>query len=163
MSVAHNPSTCESGLSYRFNDLTIGRSAADERAQWSPLVTVVSVSGDVDARNIDSVTAYTTRLAQAGDALLLDLSGVEFFAVQGISIFRALEDTCRSTKLPWALINSRAVERVLRVSGQSDTLPTANSVPEAMQYFARLARMLARPQWARVLLPMPASTSAGSG
>lgn len=162
MSVAHDPTTFEDGLSYRFSDLTTDRSAADGRAQWSPLVTVVSVSGDVDARNIDSVTAYTTRLAQAGDALLLDLSGVEFLAVQGISILGAVEDTCRSTKLPWALINSRAVERVLRISGQSDTLPTASSVPEAMQYFAHLARMLARPRRARVLLPMPASSSAGS-
>jgi anti-anti-sigma factor len=111
------------------------------RAQLHHLATLLTISGDIDARNIDRVSDYATRLVPVGNALLLDLSGVEFFAAQSISMLVAVDDTCRSAELPWALITSHAVDRVLRIREDDDILPVASSVPDAMQYFADLARM----------------------
>jgi hypothetical protein len=67
--------------------------------------------------------------------LLLDLSGVAFFAAQSISVLISVDDACRSAELPWALVPSHAVDRVLRISQDDDILPVASSVPDAMQYF----------------------------
>lgn len=126
------------------------------RAQCGRLVTVVTISGEIDVSNVEDVTAYAFRSVLVGNALLLDMSGVEFFGVRGISLFVALEHACRGTGLPWALITSPAVERVLRLSGQKDAMPVANSARTAMQYFAYVAHATARPRRARGLLPMPA-------
>jgi hypothetical protein len=38
----------------------------------------LTISGDIDARNIDRVSAYAARLVLVGSALILDLSGVIF-------------------------------------------------------------------------------------
>jgi anti-anti-sigma factor len=121
--------------------LTIDRDGVDMQAHLRHLATILTISGDIDARNIDRVSAYATRLVPVGNALLLDLSGVDFFAAQSISMLVAVEATCRGAELPWALITSHAVDRVLRISEDDDIIPAASSVPDAMQYFADLARM----------------------
>jgi hypothetical protein len=76
-----------------------------------------------------------------GNSFLLDLSGVDFFAAQSISVLIAVDDALRGAGLPWVMVTSRSVDRVLRISEQA-TLPTAGSVRDAMQYFAHLSRML---------------------
>jgi hypothetical protein len=133
-----SPTTTEGGPPSQDELLAIDRDGVKVWAHCDRLVTVVSVSGDID------------------------MSSVDFIAVQGISLLITVENTCRSIGLPWALVTSRAVERVLRHSKQRDALPVANSVPEAMQYFAHLAYVQARPRRAHGLLPMPAITSGDS-
>lgn len=157
-----SPTTPEGGPPSHDELLAIDRDGVKVWAHCGRLVTVVSVSGDIDISNIDGVKAYITRSVLVGNSMLLDMSYVDFIAVQGISLLITVENTCRSIGLPWALVASRAVERVLRYSKQRDALPVANSVPEAMQYFAHLAYVQARPRRARGLLPMPATTSGDS-
>jgi anti-anti-sigma factor len=157
-----SPTTPEGGPPPQDELLAIDRDGVKVWAHCGRLVTVVSVSGDIDISNIDRVKAYITRSVLVGNSMLLDMSCVDFIAVQGISLLLTVENTCRSIGLPWALVTSRAVERVLRYSKQRDALPVANSVPEAMQYFAHLAYVQARPRRARGLLPMPATTSGDS-
>ena len=96
---------------------------------------------DIDARNTDRVSAYAARLVPVGNAFLLDLSGVGFFAAQSISVLVAVGDACGNAALPWALVTSHAVDRVLRLREDDDILPVASSVPDAMRYFADLARV----------------------
>ena len=111
-----------------------------------PLCTVVRVSGELDVRDVESVTAYAINSAMMSDAVLLDMEGIRFFGVQGISLLYAVDKFCRCINVPWALVASRAVVHVLRVSGQVDAMPIANSAAVAMQYFADLACLRARPQ-----------------
>jgi anti-anti-sigma factor len=142
MIVAHSLNTTAGDLPCRADrHLTIDHHGVDMQAHLRHLATILTISGDIDARNINRVSAFATRLVPVGNALLLDLSGVGFFAAQGISILAAVAETCRRAELPWALITSHAVDRVLSISEDDDILPAASSVPDAMQYFADLARM----------------------
>lgn len=167
MTVVHSVNLSKSDPSSRDHNLTIDRDGVDVRAQCRHLATVLTIAGDIDARNIDRVRAYATGLVVVGNALLLDLTGVRFIAAQGISVLITVDDACRSIELPWALVTSHAVDRVLRISERDDILPVASSVPDAMQYFVLLARMRrqvplsARRPHARGMTPMSLGTSAG--
>ncbi len=147
MTVLHSPVTAEDELPYRHGNLTIDRDGVDARAQYRHLATLLTISGDIDARNTARVSAYATDLVPLGDALLIDLSAVGFFAAQSISVLTAVEDACRIAGLPWALVTSHPVDRVLRLSQDDDILPVASSVPDAMQYFVLLARMRRQVPW----------------
>lgn len=104
------------GVAPRYGNLTIDRDSVDVRAQSRHLATVLTISGEIDARNTARISSYATALVPLGNALLLDLSGVGFIAAQSISVLIGVEDACRSTDSPWALFTSHAVDRVLRLS-----------------------------------------------
>lgn len=108
---------------------------------------VVTVGGDIDAANEHRVHDFATRFLQLSDALILDLSGVEFFSAGGISVLNGVDDACRTADLQWRLVASRIVNRVLRLIDCDTTLPTASSVPEALEQVTALThahRRLAR-------------------
>jgi anti-anti-sigma factor len=141
MNVVHSLAIADIDLSTRDDNLTIDRDGVDMRAQSRHLAIVLTISGDIDARNAARVSAYATALVPVGNALLLDLGGVAFFAAQSISVLIAVDDACHSAELPWALVTSHAVDRVLRISQDDDTLPLASSLRDAMQYFVHLTRV----------------------
>jgi anti-anti-sigma factor len=168
MTVDHSLTISGGDFPSRDDNLTIDHDGVEVRAQCRHLATVLTISGDIDTRSIDRVTAYATALVPVGNALLLDLSGVTFFAAQSISVLIAVDDACHSAELPWALVTSHAVDRVLRISEDDNILPVASSVPDAMQYFVHLTRVrrqvpfLDRQPSARGVAPMSLATSAGS-
>jgi anti-anti-sigma factor len=157
MIVAHSLNTTDGDPPCRAEcHLTADRGGIDMRAQLRHLATILTISGDLDARNIDRVSSYATRLVPVGNALLLDLSGVAFFAAQSISVLVTVGDACDNAESPWALVTSHAVDRVLRISEHDDILPVASSVPDGMQYFADLARV-------RQQVPSPARLPSAHG
>lgn len=103
------------------------------RALMRHQATVVTISGDVDASNDYRVHDFATRFVAVSKALILDLSGVEFFSAAGLSVLIAVDEACRTADVEWALIGSRVVNRVLRLIDCDTTLPTASSVPEALK------------------------------
>jgi anti-anti-sigma factor len=142
MTIVHRLNTADGDRPCRADHHpTIDRDGVEMRSQLRHLATVLTISGDIDARNTDRVSAYAARLVPVGNAFLLDLSGVGFFAAQSISVLVAVSDACGNAQLPWALVTSHAVDRVLRISEDDDILPVASSVPDAMRYFADLARV----------------------
>ena len=141
MTAVHSLTTPEQARPRRDDDVTVDCGRAEARAHWSPLATVLTISGDVDANSVDRITACVAEVMLIANSFLLDLSGVDFFAAPSISVLIAVDDARREAELPWAMVTSRSVDRVLRISGQA-TLPTAGSVHDAMQYFAQLSRML---------------------
>jgi anti-anti-sigma regulatory factor len=120
-------------------DATIGGDGVQLRAQYLHLATVVTISGQVDAANGDRVHDFATRFVWISDALILDLSGVEFLAARGISALIAVDDACHTAEVPWTLVPSRVVSRVLRLT-DCDTVPTASSVPAALRQVVALTR-----------------------
>jgi anti-anti-sigma factor len=114
------------------------------RAHDRRLATVVTISGDIDATNIDRVSEYITRFVLVGNAIILDLSDVYFIAAQGISVLIAIDDVYCAAAVHWALVPSHAVSRLLRISDHDNILPTASSVPEAMRHLAKHARVRRR-------------------
>jgi anti-anti-sigma factor len=142
MTVAHSLNTADGGRPCRADrHLTADSDSVHMRAHLRHLATVLTISGDIDARNTDRVNAYAARLVPVGNAFLLDLSGVGFLAAQSISVLVTVGDACDDAGLPWALVTSHAVDRVLRISEHDDILPVASSVADGMQYFADLARV----------------------
>jgi anti-anti-sigma factor len=151
MTVVHSLITADGDLPCRDErPPTIECDGVDVRAQSRHLATVLTISGDVDASNSARVSACATALVPVGNALLVDLSGVAFFAAQSLSMLIAVYDACHSAELPWAVVTSHAVDRVLRISQDDDIFPMASSVPDAMQYFVYVARV-------RRQVPLPAT------
>jgi anti-anti-sigma factor len=128
-------------LSSRDDQVTADRGGVEVRVQSRHLGTVLTITGNIDTRNTDRLRAHAIRLVPIGNALVLDLSGVTYFAQQGLSLLVAVEEACERAELPWALITSHAVDQALRGSENDDILPVASSVPDALQYLADPARV----------------------
>ena len=75
----------------------------------TPCTLVVSVRGDVDASNAGDLLARVRDAIGSCDGLVLDLSGVEFFGAEGLSVLRHLGKTTSRT----AVVPSPAVTRLL--------------------------------------------------
>jgi anti-anti-sigma factor len=138
MTVLSLPAICADGRTSGCGDPPIGGDGVRMRAQCRHLATVVTISGNVDAANGDRVQGFATRLVLVGNALILDLSGVDFFAARGISVLIAVDDACRTAEVPWALVPSRMVSRLLRLT-DCDTVPTASSVSAALRQVTALS------------------------
>ncbi|ORW05918.1 STAS domain-containing protein [Mycobacterium kyorinense] len=109
---------------------------ATVRAQCRHLATVVTISGAVDAMNVERVSEYSRHFVLSDKPLILDLSGVDCLASDGIRLLYRIDDDCRAAGVEWALIASPAVSRVLQITNDDGMFPTAESVHEALHYFA---------------------------
>ena len=89
--------------------------------------TVVKVTGDIDATNIDRFYDYTHRFVRETPGLVLDLSGVDFLCARGISVLNTLDKECRTAGTYWVIVGSPFVERLLHIGDYGDALPTATS------------------------------------
>ncbi|MDD4866719.1 MAG: STAS domain-containing protein [Mycobacterium sp.] len=99
---------------------------------------MLTISGEIDLSNSNYVQAFAIRYVLSGNPLALDLSGVDFFAVQGLSMLMSLDATCRAAKVPWRLVSSYAVGRILQLTACT-TVPTASSVAEALRQITALS------------------------
>jgi anti-anti-sigma factor len=109
------------------------------RAQCRHLATVMTISGAIDAMNVDQVSECCKRFILPDKPIVLDLSRVDCLAAQGIRFLYRIDDNCRTAGLEWALITSQAVTRVLRITKDEGSFPTVGSVHEALHYFADVA------------------------
>src|SRR5271163_2444603 len=101
--------TGASYLAPRHAHLPFDCSGAAVRAQCRHLATVVTITGAVDAANVDQVSEYSRRFILPDKPFVLDLSGLDCFAVQSVRLLYRIEDA---------------------------SFPTVGSVHEALHYFA---------------------------
>ena len=94
--------------------------------------TVVTVSGRVDAGNVDPLTESALRAVAAGSRLVLDLTGVTAFTPRAMGLLNAVDERCLNAGVDWALVPSEAVARRLRPDA---ALPVIASVAEAEHRF----------------------------
>ncbi|WP_428339474.1 STAS domain-containing protein [Mycobacterium sp.] len=101
------------------DDVAIDRGCgpAHVRAHYSPLETVLTISGDIDASNIEQIKALVGQELVVENSLRLDLSGVNFMAAGGPLILIAVEEALRGIPLPWTMVTSPSVNRALRLGG----------------------------------------------
>ncbi|WP_428342975.1 anti-sigma factor antagonist [Mycobacterium sp.] len=121
----------------------------ESRTRRGRMVTIVDISGEIDVSNVEQVSDHAVCSALAGNALLLDMTGVGFFDAHGLSMLVGIEDICCASGLPWALVASPEVERVLYLSGLATVLPIAPSVRTAMEYLAHSTRSATRSRSSR--------------
>jgi anti-anti-sigma regulatory factor len=110
--------------------------SANVRAQCRHLATVVTIKGGIDASNVGPLCDYTSRFLLAKNNLVLDLSEVELFAPEGISLVNVLAADCHAAGVECMLVASNNVADVLRENRAESLLPVAGSVGEALHYFA---------------------------
>ena len=115
------------GFTSHFGNCTVDCNGAQMRAHCRDQVTVVKVTGDIDATNIDRLYDYTRRFVRETPGLILDLSGVDFLCARGISVLNTLDNDCRPAGTHWAIVGSPFVRRLLHIGDPSDALPTASS------------------------------------
>ena len=102
------------------------------RAKTDTGLTVISISGEIDASNVDDVSHHVRELVSDGGALIVDLAEVDFVAVDGLRALFALNTQCARTGTRWALIASHAVNRLLRVGDHDTPVPAVGSATEAL-------------------------------
>jgi anti-anti-sigma factor len=98
-------------------------------------IMLLTVRGEIDASNARYLLSGDDfhRYVRPGRALVVDMTKVEFFGVQGLRYLFALDDRCRAAAVPWALATSHAVRRMLRVGDPDRSLPAAGSLAEAVR------------------------------
>jgi anti-anti-sigma factor len=102
------------------------------RAKTDTGLTVISISGEIDASNADYVSHRASELASDCGALIVDLADIDFIALDGLHALFALNMHCARTGTTLALIAGRAVNRLLRVADHDKLLPAVGSATEAL-------------------------------
>jgi anti-anti-sigma regulatory factor len=118
-----------------YGNPTFDCAGAQIRGHCRQLATVATIDGDIDGVNVDRVTAYTRRFILAEKPFILDLSGVNSFSPQCVSLLYTLDEGCFNAGVEWSLIASQPVLDALR-AGDRATFPIADSVPDALHHFA---------------------------
>ena len=113
---------------------------AHMRAKTDTGLTLISISGEIDALNVDNVSHHVRELASDCGALIVDLAEVDFIALDGLHALIALNDQCARTGTTWALLASHAVNRLLRVGDHDKLLPAVGSATEALLLVRRSSR-----------------------
>jgi anti-anti-sigma factor len=98
-------------------------------ANWGPSFVVVTAHGELDASNAGQLADYVQRCAAHSQSVILDLSGLEFFATAGFSALHTINVRCAGADMRWAVVPSKAVSRLLRICDPDHALPLAQSVP----------------------------------
>ena len=120
----------------RYGNPVFECAGAHVRALARQLATVVTVSGTIDAANLERVTALVRRFVLAEKSFVLDLSGIESIPAQATSLLETLADACERVGVESAVIANAAVGEFLRGTGLAAEVFVKDSVPDALQYFA---------------------------
>jgi anti-anti-sigma factor len=131
-----SPNAAARGFTSHSGSCTVDCNGAQIRAHCRDQVTVVKVTGDIDAANIDRFYDYTYRFVGEAPGLILDLSAVDFLCARGISVLFTLDRDCRTAGTQWAIVGSPFVRRLLHIGDPSDALPTASSERQGLNTIA---------------------------
>ncbi|CCH31667.1 STAS domain-containing protein [Actinosynnema sp. NPDC047251] len=116
------------------SDASASGVSVEERGQ----VVVLRVVGEVDMSNSDGLRDRGVSLLEgAPTALVVDLSGVTFFASSGIAALAHLRERSAVAGCPPVhVVAGRAVRRSLEVTAMSTLLPLHDSVDDAVRAVA---------------------------
>jgi anti-anti-sigma regulatory factor len=117
-------------------DFAADCNGAQVRAHYRHLATVVAIRGRIDAANVDQISEAARRFILANEPLVVDLSGVTSFSAPGIWVLCVLDGDCRAAGVEWTLVESPAVNAVLRDFDEEAKFPTAHSVGQALHTLA---------------------------
>ncbi|MGO9508912.1 MAG: STAS domain-containing protein [Mycobacterium sp.] len=134
------PNAATRGFTSHSGRCAVDCNGAQMRAYCRDQATVVKVTGEIDATNIDRFSDYTRRFVGEAPGLILDLSEVDFLCAKGISVLISLDDDCRAAGTHWAVVASPFVRRLLHLGDPSDMLPTAGSERKGLKIVAAQAQ-----------------------
>ncbi len=126
-------SSTSSNSGFRYGNPALDCGGAKLRGQCRQLATVLTVTGTLDAANIDLVLAQAKKYVIPEKPVILDLSGVTSFAPEGISLLDLIDEGCDAIGEQWMLVAGPQVSRTLRLCGADESFPTLGSVAAALQ------------------------------
>jgi anti-anti-sigma regulatory factor len=94
--------------------------------------TVVAAHGELDAANIHDLIVHAHCRMGGERALILDLHALGFLGGRGIAALLAIGEHCADAALPWTVIPSPPVRRLLVIGDPDGLIPTADSLTEAL-------------------------------
>jgi anti-anti-sigma factor len=97
-------------------------------AQPAPFGVVIIAHGELDASNANQLADYVERCVAHSTAVVVDLSGLDFFGTAGFSALHLINVRCAGANQRWAVVPSEAVSRLLRICDPDSTLPLVDSV-----------------------------------
>lgn len=103
-----------------------------EIAWPQPRTAVVTAHGEVDAANVAGFVEYAMLHAADTDRMVIDLSGLTFFATAGFTALHTLNVQCVGEDIHWVLVPSPAVDQLLRICDPDSTLPLRRDVADAL-------------------------------
>jgi anti-anti-sigma factor len=136
MIVPFSPNAATGGFMSGFGGCTVDCNGAQLRAHRRDQVTVVRVTGEIDATNLDRFHDYISRFIREAPGLIVDLSEVEFLCARGIAVLITLDEQCRAVGTHWAIVGGRFIRRLLHIGDPTDALPTATSERQALSAIA---------------------------
>jgi anti-anti-sigma factor len=95
-------------------------------------VAIVSAHGEIDGTNAGNLTAYALAKAERCRALILDLSGLEFFGTEGFSALHRVSVGCARVGMGWVGVPGAAVARVLLICDPHGSLPVVHTTDAAL-------------------------------
>jgi anti-anti-sigma regulatory factor len=135
---AVNPDT--EAASHHHHTTVIDCRGARLRSHTDTGLTVIAISGEIDASNVDALCRRAPGLVPHRGALIVDLAGIDFIAVDALRALFALNTHCARIDTTWALIASHAANRLLQVGDRDKLLPTVGSATEALLLVRRSRR-----------------------
>jgi anti-anti-sigma factor len=118
---------------------SLGAVATDEtgchtaRMETFHLVDTVLVVADgaIDAVNAAAFASYALRDAGNTRSLVIDLTRLEFFGIEGFSALNTISVRCAAARIDWAVATSPAVARVLRICDPTNAMPCGATLAAA--------------------------------
>ena len=101
-------------------------------ARRAASATVITVDGELDAANADSLAAYVQHRVGRCPRLILDLRGLEFIGTAGFSALHRINVVCSGAEVSWALAPGWAVSRLLRICDPDGALPVTTPSQEPL-------------------------------
>lgn len=104
------------------------------RAELVDGVAVVAVAGEIDLSNAQAVGEAIIDRACAGEALVVDLAGLDYVDSAGLRMLTRVAERCGVEQRPFCLAVSPDVRifRVLELSGIAAVLPLAADLAAAI-------------------------------
>ena len=121
---------------FRYGNPALECGGAKLRGQCRQLATVLTITGSLDATNIDLVLAQAKKYVVPEKPVILDLSGITSFAPEAISLLDFVDEGCDAIGVQWLLVAGPHVSRTLRLCGVDESFPALDSIAEALQYIS---------------------------
>lgn len=103
--------------------------ASSISAVGAPGHIVVSVTGEVDAANAKEFAAVVTETIAGARHVTLDLSCLNFFALDGVAALHAINARLLRDGVPWRVLPGNAVSRVLALCDPEELIPLVRVEP----------------------------------
>lgn len=124
--------THDTNISSAATDLQVSRTAQFQTTWPQDGTAVVAVFGELDAANGADFVDYAMAQAERAQRLVIDLSGLTFFATAGFTALHNLNVQTVGQEVRWALASGASVQRVLRICDPDATLPVFVDIDDAL-------------------------------